>query len=83
MAFYTYVLQSISTGRFYVGHTSNLAKRIADHNNNRTFSIKSRGPWELVYAEEHPTRAEASRREREMKRMKSHRWIEQVLRASR
>ncbi len=83
MAFYTYILRSASTDRFYVGHTAKLSKRIAEHNNNRTLSIKNRGPWELVYAEEHPTRAEASRRERGLKRMKSHRWIEQVVRASR
>jgi len=76
MAFHTYILRSLSTGQFYVGHTAKLSRRIAEHNNNRTFSIKNRGPWELVYAEEHPTRAAASRREREIKRMKSRQlWL--------
>ncbi len=83
MSYHMYILQSVSTGRFYVGHTESLNKRIAEHNNNRTTSIKNRGPWVLVYTEEFATRGEASRREREIKRMKSHRWIEQVVRASR
>ncbi len=84
MAFHVYVMRSRSTGRFYIGHTENLTKRIFEHNNNRTTSIKNRGPWELVHQEEYATRAEASRRERQIKRMKSHRWIgELVARASR
>ncbi len=83
MAFYTYILRSLSSGRFYVGHTSDLAKRIAEHNANRTRSLKNRGPWELVHAEEFPTRGKAARREREIKRMRSRRWIEQAVRASR
>jgi putative endonuclease len=80
--FHTYVLRSLSTGRFYIGHTGNLPKRIAQHNSNRVSSLKNRGPWELVYTEEYPTRAGASQRERQIKRMKSRRWIEQLLRAS-
>ncbi len=83
MTFHTYILRSLSSGHFYVGHTSNLAKRIAEHNNDRTRSLKNRGPWELVRVEEFPTRAEAARREQEIKRMKSHGWIEQVVRACR
>jgi putative endonuclease len=48
MAFHVYVLRSQSTGRFYVGHTENLGRRISAHNNNRTASIKNRGPWEFA-----------------------------------
>jgi len=31
MAFHVYILRSASTGRFYVGHTENLSKRMAEH----------------------------------------------------
>jgi putative endonuclease len=83
MPYYTYILRSVTTRRFYVGHTENLVKRLAEHNNNRTVSIKNRGPWELVFSEEFAARAEAMRREREIKRMKSHSWIDKLVRASR
>jgi len=83
MIFHTYILRSIATGRFYVGHTENLTKRVYEHNNNRTSSIKNRGRWELVHAEEFATRSEAMRRELQIKKMKSHKWIEQLARASR
>jgi putative endonuclease len=83
MPFHAYVLQSETTGRFYIGHTENLTKRIFEHNNNRTPSIRNRGPWKLVHAEEYATRAEAARRERQIKKMKSRKWIENLTRASR
>ncbi len=83
MPFNMYILRSASTGKFYVGRTENLTKRLFEHNRNRTHSIRNRGPWKLVYSEEFPTRSEAGRRERQVKRMKSHKWIEQLVRASR
>ncbi len=60
MAFYVYVLRSQTTSRFYVGHTESLIKRIFEHNNNRTPSIKNRGPWELFYSETYETRSAAA-----------------------
>jgi putative endonuclease len=83
MLFHAYILKSESTGRFYVGHTENLTKRIFEHNNNRTASIKNRGPWKLFHSEVFPTRSDAAKREREIKRMKSRIYIESSARASR
>ena len=83
MSFYAYVIRSQTTGRYYVGHTENLQKRIFEHNHNRTTSIKHRGSWELYYSEVFETRSEASARERQIKRMKSRRYIEALVGASR
>ena len=66
MPFHTYILRSESTGQFYIGHTENLTKRIFEHNNNRTTSIKNRGPWKLFYSEVFDTRSGVARRDREM-----------------
>ena len=83
MPFQLYILRSQSTGRFYVGHTENLTKRIFEHNSNRTPSIKNRGPWELFYSETYDTRRQAARRERQIKSMKSRLFIESLAGASR
>jgi putative endonuclease len=83
MLFHTYILKSQSTGRFYVGHTENLTKRIFEHNNNRAKSIKNRGLWQLYYSEAFETRSQAAQREREIKSMKSRLYIESLVRASR
>jgi putative endonuclease len=75
MPFYTYILKSLSTGKFYIGHSSNLDQRLFDHNRGHTVSIRGRGPWELVHREEFSTKVEAVQRERQIKAMKSHQWI--------
>ena len=65
--FEVYVLKSESTGRLYVGHTSDLTQRLGQHNHGITKSTKNRGPWALVYREGYATRAEAMWRERYFK----------------
>ena len=49
------------------GHTSNLSKRLVEHNNGKSLSTRSKGPWKLVYQEEYSSRAEAASRERYFK----------------
>jgi putative endonuclease len=83
MPLHTYILPSLSTGQYYVGHTENLRKRLQEHNNGRDTSTRGCGPWELFDAEEFPSRSEAARRERELKQKKDRLQIEQVAGASR
>ncbi|MBI5021890.1 MAG: GIY-YIG nuclease family protein [Ignavibacteriales bacterium] len=44
-----YVLRSLSDNKRYVGMTSNLAKRFAEHNSGKVISTKSRRPSILTY----------------------------------
>ncbi|MGP8156345.1 MAG: GIY-YIG nuclease family protein [Candidatus Acidiferrales bacterium] len=80
MPFYVYILKSSSTGRYYVGHSSHLERRLAEHNRGHTVSIRGRGPWEIVHTEKFATKLEAARRERQIKAMKSCVWIEELIR---
>ncbi|MGH9863611.1 MAG: GIY-YIG nuclease family protein [Candidatus Acidiferrales bacterium] len=77
--FSVYILRSDTTGRFYIGHTSNLPTRLRYHNSGRTISGKNRGPWQVVYQEDFSNRSAAVRRERQMKSWKSHRYVELIL----
>ena len=78
MGYWVYILQSESTGRFYVGHTHDLADRLRRHNEGRTEANKGRGPWRLVHREEFPTREAAATREQAIKRRKSRAYIESL-----
>jgi putative endonuclease len=78
MAF-VYILQSEKNGRFYVGSTSSLQLRLADHQRGQTPSTRGRGPWHLVYQEQFASQSDARRREREIKSWKSHRSIEELI----
>ncbi len=81
LMYWVYILQN-SSGKFYIGHTDDLACRLHSHNRidqvRGKFTRKS-GPWELVWSEEHNSRAAASARERQIKAMKSSRWIREHL----
>jgi len=65
--YYTYVLRSIKTGRYYIGQTGNLSERIKWHNDGLQKSTKGGNPWELVYCEEYDSRRLAMKRERFLK----------------
>ncbi len=79
--FWTYILED-QEGRFYIGHTDNLDRRVAEHNTPEKIGTKythKNGPWRLVWQEEHETRSEAMRRERFIKSRKSSAWIRKYL----
>ncbi len=75
--FWVYLLQN-PQGRFYIGHTDDLPSRLDSHNRTDRVAGKftrKHGPWELVWSEAHSTRASAMTRERQLKALKSARWI--------
>jgi len=80
MASMVYILKSEQNGRYYVGSTGDVAKRLANHNSGGTPSARPHRPWKLVYVEEHGTPEEERRRERAIKRQKSRRYIERMIR---
>jgi len=47
--FYTYILKSCITQKFYTGWTSDLKSRILEHNKGLVQSTKHGKPWKLVY----------------------------------
>jgi putative endonuclease len=49
--FYTYVIKSKKNGKFYTGFTSDLKRRILQHNNDYSTYTRKRGPFELLYYE--------------------------------
>ena len=79
--FWVYILQNLK-GRFYISQTDDLQARLFSHNRRDKvvgkFTRKN-GPWELAWSEEHATRASAMARERQIKSMKSARWIRETL----
>lgn len=47
--YYTYILKSLKTDKFYFGWTNDLKKRLTQHNNAQNRSTKSGIPWKLVF----------------------------------
>ena len=76
-----YILQN-PAGKFYVGSTNNIDRRLQEHNSEykvgRKFTHKN-GPWELIYKEHFDSRSDAMSREKFIKSRKSSQWIRKYL----
>jgi putative endonuclease len=68
--YHVYILEN-QAGKHYIGYTSNLSKRIKDHNSSKGRWIKRKVPWHLVYQQEYPTKEEAYLREGRLKDTKA------------
>ena len=79
--FWVYVLEN-AKGRFYIGQTSDVSRRVSQHNAPLEEGVshpRKHGPWRLVWSERHDSRVSAMHREKQIKPMKSARWIREHL----
>ncbi len=65
--YFVYILKSQKSSKYYIGQTTNIKRRLLQHNNGKSKSTKSGIPWELVYSEDYATRTESVQRERYIK----------------
>jgi putative endonuclease len=78
--FYLYILRNKVTDKFYIGSTENLEARLERHNSGYVKSTKSGSPnWEIVYTESFESRSLAQSREYEVKKKKSRKYIEYLI----
>jgi putative endonuclease len=81
--YFLYILQPETTGRYYIGSTDSLSRRIKQHNDPAYGGSKTtkrfKGPWELAYFESFATRSEAMAREKQLKSWKSRRALEDLI----
>lgn len=75
MYYYTYVLKSTKSNRWYTGSTEDLRKRFNQHNANKSRSTKYRGPYELMYYEACRNRGDAEIREQYLKSTMGKRYL--------
>jgi putative endonuclease len=65
--YYIYILQC-SDNSLYTGFTTDLKRRVEDHNNGKGSKyVRSKLPVKLIYSEEYSSKSEALKRERQIK----------------
>ena len=82
---YTYILFSGKLNKFYVGACIDISRRLHEHSIGHSKFTSTGIPWQLVYTEEFATLPQAKQREKQIKNMKSRKYIENLIsgRASR
>ena len=61
--YYVYVLYSKTKKKLYKGSTSDLKRRLREHNLGSVFSTQSGKPWSLIYYEAFINKTDARREE--------------------
>ncbi len=77
--FWLYILYNSETDRFYIGSTSDLERRLDQHNKGYTRTTRVLKTYNLVYEEKYSTLAEARLREKKLKSYKSKRYIKWLI----
>ncbi len=65
--YFVYLLKSKKDFTYYIGYTDNLKKRVKEHNQGKTKSIKHKLPMKLIYFEGYASKKIARKRELELK----------------
>jgi len=76
MEYNVYIIYSSTANQYYIGHSANVRDRLFRYNNSGSKATKKANDWKLVYIEIFRTKSEAVKRELEIKKKKSRKYIE-------
>ena len=79
MFYYVYILRSLKDSSLYIGYTSDLRKRIKDHNSGKNLATKPYIPYKLIFYEAFLNRIDAINREGYLKNGYGRRTITELL----
>ena len=77
---YIYILYSSKLNKYYVGAYTDLERRLYEHNIGHSKFTSTGIPWVIKYSETFETLQEAKKRELMIKKMKSRKYIENLIR---
>ena len=81
MMYYVYILKSLKTGKYYIGYSRDVKRRLAEHNAGRTLSLRRHIPLEIVKIEEYTSYEDARKREIQIKKYKSGEAFKRLIRS--
>jgi putative endonuclease len=76
---FVYILYSQKLNKYYIGSTTDIERRVEEHNRGKEKFTSTGLPWKLVYNEEYDNLTLARQRERFIKKMKSRIFIENMI----
>ncbi|MBX9765490.1 GIY-YIG nuclease family protein [Patescibacteria group bacterium] len=75
---YVYIIQNAQRD-LYVGLTTDLRRRIGEHNAGKNYSTKNRGQWKLIFYKAYCDIDDATRREKYLKTNQGARLLKRML----
>ena len=68
---FVYILYSDNFDSFYIGYTTDMERRLLEHNSGLTKPTKAKRPWRMLYHEKFELQVDALRREKFLKAQKN------------
>jgi putative endonuclease len=76
--YFTYILFSLKSDKFYTGQTEDLNRRVDEHNRGKTPFMERGKPWIVVFSKEFTERAQAIALEKKIKKRGAARFIADI-----
>jgi putative endonuclease len=76
---WVYILKSLNDGRYYIGSTTDLNKRLVHHKNGHTPSTKRFGQIDLVFSQQYEKLSDARIVERKLKKLKRKDYLTKII----
>ena len=80
--YFVYILRSCKDHNCYIGFSTDVHRRLSQHNNGENISTRNRRPLILIYYEAHLSKEDALRREGYFKTTKGKSTLRQMLRTT-
>jgi putative endonuclease len=77
---FVYILQSLKDDGWYIGYSTGIERRLAEHNSGKNVSTHSRRPFQLIYYEAYLHKMDALGREKFLKSGAGRRFLEKQIR---
>ena len=74
-----YIIQSQTSNAFYIGVSTDVLKRVTEHNSGKTKSTRNKGPWILRFAQKYDSLQQARDIETKLKKLKRRDYLEQII----
>ncbi len=79
--YYVYVIQGLKDNQWYTAYTSDLRKRLQEHNKGYDFSTRNKRPWKLIYYEASSDEKDAKARGKYLKSGMGKRYLNNRLKS--
>ncbi len=78
---FVYALYNQTTGKIYVGQTTDIVRRLSEHNEKKGnhFTAHINGEWKVIYKEERKSRSKAIVREKQLKSYQGRQFIKKLI----
>lgn len=77
--YYVYILQSLRDSSYYTGFSTDVVRRLEEHNRGKSRYTKGKTPWKVVYTEEYESKMEALRREKFLKAQRNREFYARLI----